>query len=355
MLKVRGDAPFPMAKVRNILVRGTNWIGDVVMTLPAVAAVRKTLPDAAVAVLAKPWVAELYHICPDVDEVILFQSPGRHSGLAGKFRLAAELKERKFDAAILLQNAIEAAIIAHLAGIPVRAGYNSDGRGFLLTHSVGRTKEIRKVHQIDYYLEMVRALGFQSGGKDVRLQPGKDYEEIAEDLLKAHAAAGNGPLVGIAPGATYGPAKMWFPDRFARVADRIVENFGARVLLFGSRGDQDVAESVRRYASRPLINIAGRTTLKEAVALIARCDLFLSNDSGLMHVAGALGVPMIAIFGSTNPAATSPVGNRSIVITKAVNCSPCLKKKCPTDFRCMDRIGADEVYEAAMRLLTATG
>jgi len=351
MLKVRGDVPFPIDSARNILVRGTNWIGDVIMTLPALTALRKTLANATIAVLAKPWVAEIYNICPDVDEVIIFRSPGAHSGLAGKFRLAAELKERNFDAAILLQNAIEAAIIARMAGIPVRAGYNSDGRGFLLTHSVRRTKEIRRVHQIDYYLEMVRALGFESAGKDVRLKPAKDYEGIAEDLIREYAPAGSGPLVGIAPGATYGPAKMWFQDRFARVAERLVENFGARVLLFGSRGDHAAAENVRQYASFPLANIAGLTTLKEAVALITRCKLFISNDSGLMHVAGALGIPTIAIFGSTNPVTTSPVGNRSIVITKAVDCSPCLKKTCPTDFRCMDRIGADEVYETAKKLL----
>jgi heptosyltransferase-2 len=352
MLRVKSREPFPLKGTQNILVRSTNWIGDVIMTLPALAAVRKTLPGAKISILAKPWVAEIYHICPDVDEVILFQSPGIHNGLAGKFRLAADLKKKNFDAAILLQNAIEAAIIVHLAGIPVRAGYNSDGRRFLLTHSVQRTKEIRKVHQIDYYLEMVKALGFESAGRDVRLQPGNDYAGIAEKLLKTYEMESGGPLIGMAPGATYGPAKMWFSDRFARVADRLVETFGARVLLFGSHGDHDVASSVRQFASHPLRNIAGRTTLKEAIALIARCSLFISNDSGLMHVAGALGIPTIAIFGSTNPITTSPVGDRSVVITKAVDCSPCLKKTCPTDFRCMDLITADEVYNAAKKLLT---
>jgi heptosyltransferase-2 len=352
MMKVQCKSEFPLGRLQNILVRSTNWIGDVVMTLPAIAAVRKTLPEATISVLAKPWVAELYHICPDVNDVILFKSPGAHDGLAGKFRLAAELKKKKFDAVILLQNAIEAAIISHLAGIPVRAGYNSDGRGFLLTHSVQRTRNIRKVHQIDYYLEMVKSLGFESAGRDVRLRTGEDHDGIAEDLLRRYEIESGGLLAGMAPGATYGPAKMWFPDRFARVADRLIEDFGARVLLFGSRADQSVTDSVCRYASHPLTNIAGRTTLKEAIALITRCGIFISNDSGLMHVAGALGIPTIAIFGSTNSITTSPVGERSIVITKAVDCSPCLKKTCPTDFRCMDLIGADEVYETAKKILT---
>ncbi len=351
MLTVKCRTPFPIGRVQNILVRSTNWIGDVVMTLPAFAALRKTMPSAKISVLAKPWVAELFHLCPDVDEVILFQSPGIHNGMAGKFRLAADLKKRNFDAAVLFQNAIEAAIIARLAGIPVRAGYNSDGRGLLLTHAVRRTKEIRKVHQIDYYLEMVKSLGFESAGRGVHLRFGDDYAQVAEDLLDRHQLKGGGPLIGMAPGATYGPAKMWFPDRFAAVADRLTDEFSAQVMLFGSRGDHKIAEQVRLYASHPAINIAGQTTLKEAIALIGRCHLFISNDSGLMHVAGALGIPTIAIFGSTNPATTSPVGDRSIVITRAVSCSPCLKKTCPTDFRCMDLIGADEVFETAKRLL----
>ena len=150
----------------KILVRATNWIGDAVMTLPAISAIRKTFPKAEVSILAKPWVAEIFNLCKDIDKVILFQSTGIHSGIGGKMRLAQELKASGFDMAILLQNAIEAAIITRLAGIPIRAGYNSDGRGLLLTHSVQRTEAIRKVHQTAYYLEMVKSLGCQPAGTD---------------------------------------------------------------------------------------------------------------------------------------------------------------------------------------------
>jgi heptosyltransferase-2 len=354
-LRVRGRRKFPAEGIERILIRGTNWIGDVVMTLPAITAIRQTWPRAKISVLAKPWVAEVYRLSPDVDEIIIFQEPGRHAGIIGKWRLAGELRQCRFDCAILLQNAIEAAIVARLAGIPLRAGYNSDGRGWFLSHSVRRTKEIRRVHQIDYYIEMVRALGCEPAGRDVRLRPGRDYDDLAGTLFARFGIAENHPLIGIAPGAAYGPAKKWLPDRFAAVADRLSGESGAQMVLFGSAGDRESTAAVRGNARHPLIDIAGMTNLKEAIALIARCSLFISNDSGLMHVAGALGVPTIALFGSTNPVTTSPVGERSVVIHHDVDCSPCLKPVCPTDFRCMEMIGVEEVTAAARKLLDDSG
>ena len=352
MLKVRGGKKLPDKGIERVLIRGTNWIGDVVMTLPAVAAVRKTWPRARISVLAKPWVAEVYRLSADVDDVIVFQEPGRHAGIGGKLRLARKLRGAGFDCAILLQNAIEAAIIAVLSGIPLRAGYNSDGRGVLLTHAVRRTKTIRRVHQIDYYIEMVRALGCTSAGRDVRLRPGKDYDELAGALCNRFGIDDGRRLIGIAPGAAYGPAKKWFPERFAAVADRLVDDTGGQAILFGSGGDRESTAAVQGAARHPLIDIAGATNLKEAITLISRCSLFISNDSGLMHVAGALGVPTVAIFGSTNPVTTSPVGERSVVIHHDVDCSPCLKPVCPTDFRCMEMIGVEEVCTAAQKLLS---
>lgn len=354
-LRVRGSKRLPTDGMERILIRGTNWIGDVVMTLPAVASIRRTWPRAQIAVLAKPWVAEVYRLSPDVDEVIVFEEPGRHGGIGGKVRLAVELRQRGFDAAILLQNAIEAAILALLAAIPVRAGYNSDARGALLTHSVRRTRAIRRVHQIDYYRQMVMALGCRPAGRDVCLLTGEEHEDIAKGICGEFGIEGGRPLIGIAPGAAYGPAKKWFPERFAAVADRLCEARGARGILLGGRGDRQSAAAVRQNARSPLIDVSGRTDLKEAIALIARCRLFISNDSGLMHVAGALGVPTVAVFGSTDPVATSPVGERSVVIHHDVPCGPCLKPVCPTDFRCMEMIGVDEVFAAALALLDDAG
>ena len=352
-LKLRKSGDIVPERIERILIRGTNWIGDVIMSLPAVSAVRSTFPHARISVLAKPWVADLYRSCPDVDDVIVFQSPGRHDGVGGKVRLARELRGEEFDLALLLQNAIEAALIAWHARIPLRVGYDSDCRGVFLTHAVHRTRAIRGVHQIDYYLAMVRTLGCTVAGRDIRLVPDADARTAADRTLAGHGVQGRDTLIGIAPGASYGPAKMWFPDRFAAVADRLADRFSARIVLFGSAGDRKRTDSVQRHAKRDLINLAGETGLNEAMALISRCGLFISNDSGLMHLAGALDVPLIAVFGSTNPVTTSPPGEQSRVLYKGVSCSPCLKKVCPTDFRCMDLIREDDVYDAARRLLEA--
>ena len=351
-LKVRGSRRLVPGQVNNILIRGTNWIGDAVLTLPAVAAVRKTFSGAGITVLAKPWVADIYRLSPDVDEVMLYQRPGIHQGVSGLFRLVGELRARNFDTAILLQNAIEAALIVRLAGITNRAGYNSDGRGWLLTHSVLRTAAIREVYQIDYYLEMVKALGCQSDGREILLKPGPDDDAAAGHVLQSLGLIDTPLMIGMAPGATYGPAKKWFPERFAAVAEKLIDGFGARVFLFGSNSDKASTDAVQQHTRRPLVDLAGKTNLKETIALMARCRLFISNDSGLMHVASALGIPTIAIFGSTNPVTTGPAGNKSVIVHRDVACSPCLKETCPTDFRCMDLITVDDVYETARQILT---
>ncbi|HEX9158053.1 MAG TPA: lipopolysaccharide heptosyltransferase II [Syntrophales bacterium] len=342
-------------KISKVLIRGTNWIGDVVMTFPAIGSVRETLPTAWITVLVKPWVADLVRMHPAVDEVMVYERPGRHDGFGGLLALARELRGKRFDAAILLQNAIEAAVIARLARIPVRAGYSTDARGLLLTHPVKRTPESKTVHQSLYYLEMLKALGFRSSGTMVKIQPTEQQKLSADRLLGQFGIAGRRPIVGMAPGAAYGPAKRWFPERFAAVADRLAGRFTCPVVLFGSSGDRANTEAVQSASKNTFIDIAGKTNLGDAIALIARCDLFVTNDSGLMHVAGALGVPTVAIFGSTNPQTTYPLGERTLIVRRPVDCSPCLKKECPTDFRCMDLVTVDEVYDESIRLLATAG
>jgi len=345
-LKTRGGRRLPREGLSRILVRGTNWIGDAVMTLPALAWIRETYPRARITILAKPWVAAVYRLSPHVDDVLIFERPGRHEGSAGLFRLAGALRKEGFDAAILLQNAIEAAIIASLAGIPIRAGYNTDGRGILLTHAVVVNREVRRIHQTRYYLEMVRALGCRGAETRPRLKLTGEMEEIGERVWRRYNLEGR-PLAGMAPGAAYGPAKRWPAARFSALADMLTETLAARVVLFGSAADGEVTGEVTAKARHDLLNLAGKTNLEEAVALIARCRLFVSNDSGLMHVSAALGVPTVAVFGSTNPVTTAPLGEKVRIVRKDIPCSPCLKKRCRGDFACMNLIGPEEVFAAA--------
>jgi heptosyltransferase II len=338
----------PREGLGRILVRGTNWIGDAVMTLPAVRSIRAAYPGSPLAVLAKPPVTEIYRMFSAADEIISYKS--QFDTTLGVFRLARILRQKKFDAAILLQNAIEAAIMTLAAGIRLRAGYNSDGRGFLLTHSIRRTANILQVHQIDYYLEMVKALGCADVDRTMHLETCIP-PAAARSVLRQYVPDSGRPIIGIAPGAAYGPAKRWLADRFAQAGDQMSRLLNAQAILFGGKADWDTAENVRVQSTGGMVNLAGTTSLVETIYLISQCSLFISNDSGLMHVAGALNIPTVAVFGSTNPRTTSPAGEKTILVRKDVSCSPCLKKTCPTDFRCMTLITVEDVVTAAQTLL----
>jgi len=344
-------AGVPLSGVKKVMIRSANWVGDTVMSLPAIASLRLNFPRARIHILAKPWVADIFRANYDVDEVILYQNPGIHQGLAGKWRLARELKKKNFDLAFLLQNAFEAAFISVLAGIPKRAGYNTDGRSLLLTHPVLLRKEVKGGHQVDYYLAILKSLGLKLASRIPSLKIAPASQEEASRILQSLGLGESETLVGISPGATYGPAKQWFPERYAELSGRISEGLGARVLIFGSQGDKKIASRVCRNARIPLIDLTGITTLAQASALIARCKLFVTNDSGLMHVGAALGVPLVAIFGSTDHRRTGPLGEACRVIHKPVTCWPCLKTECPEETRCMDLISVDEVYEEVESLL----
>lgn len=347
-MKQGQNKKLPAADLKRILVRGVNWIGDAVMTLPAVRSIREAFPGAHLAVLAKQPVNEVYRLFSAADEIIPYKS--QFDTPLGVFRLARILRQKNFDAAILLQNAIEAAIIARAAGIPVRAGYNSDGRGFLLTHPIRRTEAVLQIHQIGYYLEMVKALGCADVDRTLHLET-HISPAAARAVASQYLPDNESPIIGIAPGATYGPAKRWLADRFAAAGDTMSVELSARTVLFGGKADRETAEDVRRHAQTGMINLAGMTSLAETIYLISQCRLMISNDSGLMHVAGALNIPTVAVFGSTNPATTSPAGEKTILVRKEVPCSPCLKKTCPTDFRCMMQVTVEDVVSAAKTLL----
>lgn len=331
---------------RNILIRSTNWIGDAVMTTPALRTIRRNFPEARLTLLALPWVADVFAACPHLDRIILYDRQGRHQGLRGKLRLATELRAEQYDAAILFQNAFEAALITFLARIPIRAGYTTDGRGLLLTHGVRRHPEIKKKHQVHYYQEMLAGLGLQRSENALELFLAPAAEQDAEVMLRHLRRDRNGPLVGLNPGAAYGPAKCWPSAKYAALAAKLTAALEARIVVFGTAADQRAAAEIAAAAGKQrVLDLTGKTSLAQALACIARCQLFVTNDSGLMHVAAALRIPSVAIFGSTDPVATGPFFEQAAVVRKAMPCSPCLKTHCPQGhFQCMEQISVEEVF-----------
>ena len=334
---------------KKILVRATNWVGDAVMSLPALGALRKRFPRAEISILAKPWVAGLYRREFFCDRLIPYSA----SNLGLKWRTARKLREEDFDCAILLQNAFEAAAIAFMAGIPERIGYARDARSLLLTHAipVPRAGEIAP-HQRFYYLELLRRAGIlenYSANGGIRLHGALAAREAGAAKFRE---LGMGELViGLSPGAAYGPAKRWMPERFAEAADQVAHELGATVAIFGSKEERALCSSVTAAVRARTHNFAGETSLTEFIDLAAACRIYLSNDSGAMHIASALGVPTVAVFGATDEAATGPTGPLARVVREPVECSPCLKRVCPIDHRCMTRVEAARVAEVAFDLL----
>ena len=319
----------------NILVRATNWVGDAVMSLPALRAIRERFSTARISVLAKPWVADLYGRESFIDEIILYsgQSP---------WRTGHQLRSRRFDCAILLQNAFEAAWIAWLARIPTRIGYKRDGRQLLLTRAVNVPKpgQIPR-HERFYYLELLRRAGI------IDAMP--ESEEIR---LGSGAVPSAKRVIGVSPGAAYGTAKRWLPERFAEAAGALATARGASIALFGSKGERELCGEVAQLLNgHQVTNYAGQTTLAQFIDLASGCELFLTNDSGSMHIASALGVPTVAIFGATDDSTTGPTGPNARVVRHPVDCSPCLLRECPIDHRCMTGVSAERVVQEALQLL----
>ncbi len=341
----------------KILVRATNWVGDAVLSIPALEAIRASRPGAEIIVLARPWVAELYRGQPGVDRVIPFENQARHRGIAGVERLAAELRRERFDVAVLLQNAFEAAWIAWRAGIPERIGYARDARGWLLTRAVALPEPGEApAHEAYYYLELLRRAGWLDRLPEVapiRLRVESAALDRAEQTLVATGARPGGLRIAFATGAAYGTAKCWPADRYAALATRLIAEFGADVVLFGAASERDVSARVAAGIPQGGINLAGRSAIGELPALFARCHLFIGNDSGAMHVAAAVGLPVVAIFGPTDPHGTAPVTPQLTIVQQRVACSPCFLRHCPLDHRCMTRVSVDAVLDAARARLRA--
>jgi len=338
----------------NILVRAPNWVGDAMMAIPALESIRRARPGSEISVLARPAVAELFSGESFADRILVYDFRGRHRGWAGRERLAQELRREKFDVAILLQNAFAAAWLAWRVGIPERIGYARDARGPLLTRAVRvpQDGEIPK-HESHFYLELLRRAGWIEAAAAIpmiRLHVSGAAREAAESALRRAGARENAWRCAIAPGASYGAAKCWPAERFALLADRLISESGADVIFFGTPAEQEIAARIRAGMKSRAISFVGETSMRDLAALLASCSAFIGNDSGAMHVAAAVGLPVIGIFGSTDPEGTAPVTEHFTLIREKASCSPCFLRRCPVDHRCMARIAVNSVFAAAAQV-----
>ncbi len=338
------------SEIETILVRVPNWVGDVVMSLPALEALKANFPKSSLSVLTRPWAKDLLVSLPCVDHLLVYD-PGSSvlERFKGIVQTAEFLRHQQFDLAVLFQNAFEAALLAWLGKVKYRLGYPTDGRGPLLTHRVKKSRDDEKRHQVHYYLDIVRGMGLAVRNQNPKILVTSEQKKKAQKVLEQIGVNRTRPVLGLGPGAMYGEAKKWPPERFAALGDMAAEAWGANILILGSERERHIGEAVTRAMNHVATNLCGVTSLGTAIGLLSLCDFFVTNDSGLMHISAALGVPTIAIFGSTDPAATGPLSDNAVVIRHQVDCAPCFKRTCPTDFRCMLSITPEEVWSSLER------
>ena len=321
----------------RILLRSPNWLGDAVMTLPAVQALQATLPSTAkLHVLCPEKLADLWHLIPGFEQVLTLSD--------NLPATCANLRELELDSAILFPNSLRTALEVWLAHIPLRYGFTGHYRSWLLTENWPRPSHSRGfVHHQEHYLSLMEHLGIPRPATGLTFKP----------LPRPARDAGSKSRLVICPGAEYGPAKRWLPERFAETARRILEKHDMEVVLLGGTKDIPAGEELKKQATFPITNMIGKTDLDEFLDCIARAGLVLCNDSGAMHAAALFGTPAVAVFGSTEPRLTGPIGNSVTVLREHVPCSPCFMRECPIDFRCMKAVTPDQAAQAALSLLSA--
>jgi heptosyltransferase-2 len=320
----------------RVLVRAPNWLGDVVLSLPALRDVRRAFPAARLSVLARPWVAEIYRAVPEVDAVL---------GSRGHAEDVAQLRGA-FDLAVLLPNSFGSALVPWRASVPHRWGYATDGRGMLLTRRCRVPASVRGRSQVYYYRAMLESLGIATEGP-----PDASIVCPGDWAAQGRALVGDGPVVGVNPGAAFGTAKRWLPERFAAAAEIVARRLGASVAIVGGPDERPLGEAIAAQVRVPTRVLCGETTLAGLVGVLSGLTLLLTNDSGPMHLAAALGTPLVAVFGSTDWTETAPFGGRSALVREPVACAPCLLRECPIDHRCMTRVDVDRVARSALSLL----
>ncbi len=333
----------------KIVVRGANWIGDAVMTIPALRRLRKIFPDAAISLHTRPWAEGVFRDADFIDEIIPIEGRGSVRSVIDQSRV---LRQRNFDLAVLFPNSFESALVARLARIPKRLGYSTEQRGFLLTDKVEVPSWKNDLHESKYYLHLIDALDSDGISDEVpELQVSNERRYDARKELADAGVRDDRKIVGIGAGSTNSLAKRWPAENYSQLAELLSIRQDAEVILLGNENEADVSRSVLQASKEKHVDLTGQTDLATATAILSELDLFISNDMGLAHIAAALGTPTIVIFGPTNENTTRPLGKCVEIIREPVECSPCMLRECPIDHRCMTRISPERVFESASKML----
>jgi heptosyltransferase-2 len=349
----------PPEQAARVFIRGVNWVGDAVMTTPAITRIRHAFPHARITLHVRPWVAAVYEHNPDIDELWV---EDESASTAAFYRLCNRIRDRQFDYGFVFPNALRSAALMFLGKITERVGHERlrlhswervfESRAFMLSRAIPVTRELLERHEVYYYLNIVDWLpGKTEGDPRLVLKAGPEQRRYAAGLLERRGARPDALRLVLAPGSINSNAKRWLPDRFAEVADRLTREHGAEIFLIGSPAERDVVDEVAGRCRETVHNLVGELDLGQVIAFLEESHAFIGNDSGAMHLAAALALPSVAIFGPTKWVNTAPFSPLSTIVREPVECSPCMLRDCPIDHRCMTRVSVDRVVSTFEALL----
>ena len=344
-------------QIERVVVRGVNWVGDAVMTIPALRELRRILPQAHITLATRSWAEGLFADADFLDDLLIYDR--RPRDLRAVARQTREWQKRRFNLALLLQNAFEAALIASVARVPVRLGYATDGRRMLLTHALPLPGWRDERHEVFYYLNLVSELERLLYGQstveerepEFALNISESRKAQAREFLLGEGVRPAAPLVALCPGSTNSRAKRWPAERYAALADRFASEAGANIILIGAPDEMEVSREVAKGMQHRPIMLTGSTSLAQAVAVLSLADVLITNDTGPAHISAALNRPTLVIFGPTDPRTTRPFPSVAEIVRHPPECAPCMLRDCPIDHRCMTAISADEVFQRATQLM----
>ena len=335
--------------MKKILVVNVNWMGDVIFSSPIFKAIKEAYPQAQICCLAPSRIREIVESIPGIDEMIDFQEKGKHWSPWGKWQLIQELRRRKFDAAFLLHRSLTRALLVFLAGIPLRVGYDTKGRGIFLTHKVPALND-EKIHRQDHYLKVIESFGIQVTDRQSRLMVDKGAQEKVKQILEKNLIRENDVLAVVNPGGNW-HLKRWPPQNFSILIDRLLKEFKVKVILSGSSQDVFLAEQITRPLDLKPVILTGQLNLKELMALMQRARWVVSADTGPLHLANSVGTAVVGIFGPTRPENTGPRGKGpAFILQRDIGCNrvPCYYLECP-DNTCMQAVTVKDVLDAIQK------